>query len=315
MILMDKREQVIRNISRCANSGRLNDKVEVDDPQLTPEQRADICRWYAENHDTHRFAAKRRAAEIFATVSTRIINRDTRIEGVEKLEGITSGGIVTSNHFSPVDNTVVRTMVFKTGRRRLPIVCQDTNYAMTALFGFLMRYADTIPITADRTFMKTTFMDSLRSYVDKGEFVLVYPEQEMWFNYRKPRTGKRGAYLFAAELGVPVISCFVEIVDLDDLQAPNFVNVSYVMHVLDPIFPDPEKSVRQNSIEMCQLDYEQKKRAYEQVYGKKLDYTFEKGDVAGWVPTEEELNLVLTPDELLSSIENMTGVTPSKSIA
>lgn len=206
-------------------------------------------------------------------------------------------------------------MVHKTGRSRLPIVCQDTNYAMTALFGFLMRYADTIPVTSDRTFMKTTFMDALRSYVDNGEFVLVYPEQEMWFNYRKPRTGKRGAYLFAAELGVPVISCFVEIVDLDDLQAPNFVNVSYVMHVLDPIFPDPTKSVRQNSIDMCRRDYAQKKEAYEAIYGKPLDYTFEKGDVAGWVPSDEELSQVLSPDNLLVSIENMANLSQSKSIA
>lgn len=40
---------------------------------------------------------------------------------------------------------------------------------------------------------------------------------------------------------------------------------------------------------MMQKDYEQKKEAYEMAYNKKLDYTFEKEDIAGWITDDEEI--------------------------
>ncbi len=44
------------------------------------------------------------------------------------------------------------------------------------------------------------------------------------------------------------------------------------------------KSVRENSLIMCEQDYRQKKAAYEMIYGKPLDYGFEAEDIAGWIP-------------------------------
>ena len=287
--LMEKREEVIANIRRNVAEGKLNAKVEVDYPQLTAEERHALVARYLEQRPTRAFAWKRRLARAILNVATRLINRHTRIEGLEKLACVHGGAIVTSNHFSPIDNTVVRLMARKAGKWRLPIVGQEANLAMPSLFGFMMRYADVIPISDDRRYLKGAFADTLRSEVDAGQFVLIYPEQEMWFNYRLPRPGKRGAYRFAAELGVPIVSCFVEIIDRDDLQQPNFVEVGYVMHVLDPLFPDPAKSVRENSIEMCRRDFEQKSAAYERIYGKPLDHAFSPDDIAGWVPTAHDL--------------------------
>ena len=287
--LMEKREEVIANIRRNVAEGKLNAKVEVDDPQLTAEERHALVARYLEQRPTQAFAWKRRIARAVLNVATRLINRHTRIEGLEKLACVHGGAIVTSNHFSPIDNPVVRLMARKAGKWRLPIVGQEANLAMPSLFGFMMRYADVIPISDDRRYLKGAFADTLRSEVDAGQFVLIYPEQEMWFNYRPPRPGKRGAYRFAAELGVPIVSCFVEIIDRDDLQQPNFVEVGYVMHVLDPLFPDPAKSVRENSIEMCRRDFEQKSAAYERIYGKPLDHVFSPDDIAGWVPTAHDL--------------------------
>ncbi len=56
-----------------------------------------------------------------------------------------------------------------------------------------------------------------------------------------------------------------------------------MLHVLQPIYPDPSRSIRSNSIRMQECDYRQKVEAYERCYGKKLDYTFEDWDIAGWV--------------------------------
>ena len=57
--------------------------------------------------------------------------------------------------------------------------------------------------------------------------------------------------------------------------------------MLPPIYPDSNKTAKENSIEMMEKDYEQKKNAYEKAYNKKLDYTFNKEDIAGWIRFEK----------------------------
>lgn len=313
--IMEKREEVIANICRLAQAGEFNSKVEVDDPQLTTQEKRALVQRFLAQYPTVEYRIKNRIARRFANVATRMVNRNTRIYGLEKIAGIKTGAIVTSNHFSPVDNTVVRLTVRKAGKWRMPIVGQESNLAMPSLFGFLMRYADVIPISSDPHYIKGDFERILRKELDAGNYVLIYPEQEMWFNYRKPRPGKRGAYYYAAKFDVPVISCFVEIIDRDELQAPNFVEVGYAMHVLDPIWPDPAKSVRQNSIDMCAKDYEQKVAAYERIYGRKLDYRFTPDDIAGWVPTEEQRNLIADVFAQISDGAETSKLTPMIRIA
>lgn len=71
--------------------------------------------------------------------------------------------------------------------------------------------------------------------------------------------------------------------DTDENDTEDFRKVQYIIHVLPTLYPDPEKSVKENSLELCRMDYEQKKQAYEQAYGKELDYAFEPDDIAGWI--------------------------------
>ena len=150
--------------------------------------------------------------------------------------------------------------------------------------GFLLRYAGLIPVTRDKGFMATFFEQMLGEQLGKGRYVLIYPEQEMWFNYRKPRPPKRGAYHYAAKFGVPVISCFVEIEDVPGVGPDGIGNTRWILHILPTIWLDPEKSVRENSIAMMEQDYAQKRAAYEKAYGKTLDYAFENWDIAGYEP-------------------------------
>ncbi|MCD7805717.1 MAG: hypothetical protein LUH19_00050 [Lachnospiraceae bacterium] len=83
-----------------------------------------------------------------------------------------------------------------------------------------------------------------------------------------------------------MISCFVEIQDLSERETEEFYKTRWVMHVLPTIYPDPQKDVRTNSLEMMDQDYRQKMAAYEEAYGKKLTYANEQGDVAGWIAKE-----------------------------
>ncbi len=283
MIIGPNRKAVIENIKTFAESGQFHNKVEIDDPVLTDEQKKEITDSFIQNRNNFSFKIKSAVAILMAQVATKIINRNTEVVGIEKIPKDLKGVIITSNHFGPLENTVIRHLTNKLGRRKLNIISQTTNFAMTGIIGFLMNYANTIPISTEPRYLAREFLAVLKEkLIINGEAVLLYPEQEMWFNYRKPRPSKNGAYFYAAKLDVPIISCFVEIVDLEDDDTEEFKKVKYVLHVLEVFYPDKDKTAKENTEEMAQKDDNLKKQCYETVYGKALDYTFENSDIAGW---------------------------------
>ena len=79
-----------------------------------------------------------------------------------------------------------------------------------------------------------------------------------------------------------MLSCFVEIVDTDENESPDFKRVRYVVHVLGLLRPDPAQTTKENAARLAEQDYALKKACYEQVYGKPLDYAFDASDIAGW---------------------------------
>lgn len=283
MIIGNDRPAVIENIRTAAEKGDFYAKVELNDPVLTDEESEKIVERYMQSRNTPAFRAKSFAARRIADTLTFALNKNTKIVGLEKAANLTGGAFITSNHFSPVENTAIRRMVRKLGKKRLPIVSQITNLAMPGIVGFLMNYADVIPLSDDLQYMHRDFSRLLEEFLEKGEYILIYPEQEMWFHYKKPRPPKRGTYHFAARLNAPVISCFVEQRSLPEKDTAEFSKVQFIVHVLGVLYPNPEKSVKENSREMCQKDYALKKAAYEKAYGKPLDYGFENTDIAGWL--------------------------------
>ncbi|MGC4018075.1 MAG: lysophospholipid acyltransferase family protein [Muricomes sp.] len=285
MIAGEKREEVISNIRRAVENGEFHCKVEVDDPFLTPEQKHSLLQRYVKKRKAWRFQVNTWIARCIANTASKKINGRTKVTGLKNIKGISGGAILTSNHFSPLDNTVLRTLALKMGKKKLCIVSHENNFAMSGWIGYFMNYTDTFPISEDKNYMTEHFEPLLQSFLEKKNLVLIYPEQEMWFNYRKPRPLKRGAYYYAAKFGVPVISCFIEIRNRNKLDIPGFYKVQYILHILPAIFPDPAKTIRENSLAMCEQDYRQKKGAYEKAYQKPLDYHFEPDDIAGWVST------------------------------
>ena len=283
MILGDNRRAVIENIKKSAESGDFYNKVELNDPVLTPEESRAITDAFIENRKRFPFRVKTAVALAIARVAARRLNRDTTIVGLEKVPKDLAGVIITSNHFSPIENTVIRHLTDALGRRDLAIISQTTNFAMKGFLGFLLNYADTIPISPDPRYLVRNFLSVLREkLIDRRSAVLLYPEQEMWFHYRKPRPPKNGAYFYAAKLNVPILSCFVEIIDCEEDETEEFKRTRYVLHVLDLLYPDPAKPVRENTDILAEADYALKKAAYEAAYGKALAYTFDPSDIAGW---------------------------------
>lgn len=283
MILGDNRVAVIKNIKTFAQNGEFHKKVELNDPVLTAEESRAITQSFIENRTDIIYKVKSYLAVTLAKIATKLINKDTKIIGLEKIPNDIGGALITSNHFSPLENTVIRHLTNNLKRSKLGIISQTSNFAMKGPIGFLMNYADTIPISTEPRYLARDFLSVLKEkLVDKKQMVLLYPEQEMWFNYRKPRPPKNGAYFYCAKLNVPIISCFVEMIDLNEDDTDEFKKVRYVLHVLDVLYPDENKTPKENTEYLSELDYNLKKECYEKVYNKKLSYDFEPTDIAGW---------------------------------
>ena len=281
MIIGKNKDLVIENIKKSINEGKFNEKVEVDDPTLSSNQKSEIIKKYLLKRNSFKYKFNNKISEAIISSVGELQTKDTKIVGLENIQEIDTGAIITSNHFNPLDNMAIRKLAKKVGKQKLYIVGQETNLAMTGFIGFMMNYSDIIPISDQVSYMKSDFQKIIKETLDKKNFILIYPEQEMWFNYRKPRTLKPGAYYYASKYKVPVISCFVEIVDKPEKDNDEFYKVKYIVHVLKPIYPDNDKSDKENSMWMLERDYSQKVEAYEKAYGKKLDYTFEPTDIAG----------------------------------
>lgn len=283
LLVTPGREQAIENIRRAAGEGRFNDKTEPFDPQWDPEAlKADILD-YVSKLGTCRYKVKNLAAR--AIVSSWIRRFGVgEMAGLENLSALKGPAFLTGNHFNPFDSGIHRKMAQITGRGHLVAISQGTNFVMPGLNGFVLRNIDVIPLVQEPSYMNGAFRTLMRKHLDAGRFILIYPEQEMWFNYRKPRPQKRGAFLFAAEYNVPVVPTFVEMQDLEREVAPGFRDVRTVLHVLPPIYPDPSLSARENSFAMCKADYAAKVACYEQCYHRPLTYDFTPWDIAGWAP-------------------------------
>ncbi|MCD8197065.1 MAG: 1-acyl-sn-glycerol-3-phosphate acyltransferase [Lachnospiraceae bacterium] len=286
MIIGGSKRRVVENMRKAIKEGRFNDKVETGDPDLSAKEKTGQVARYLKNQNSLLYRFLNVCARALVDTGSKVLNWHTEIEGLENLRDLEGGVIVTSNHFNPLDNTAVRITVNRAGYRRLFLVSQDTNLAMRGWIGFIMNHEDIIPMMKSRQYLSGSFEEQIADNLRKGHAILIYPEQEMWFNYRKPRPPKRGAYYYAAKNQVPIVSLFVEVRDLRKKDNDEFRKVRYTVHVLNTIYPNSDKSVRENSILMMNQDYEQKVKAYERAYGKKLSYEFGEDDIAGWISAQ-----------------------------
>ena len=281
MIIGGSKVKVIENIKQAVADGELNRKVEEGDAVMSEaEERAVIDKFYKARKKKS-FKIKNAAMRKVERAQQLAYNKLIKFDGIEYLPK-NGRFIITSNHFNPLDNLCIKKLIRKAYRDEPYIVIQATNLAAEGVIGDLFNYLNHIPVCKSASYIRGEFLERMGEILNAGHPVLIYPEEEMWFNYRKPRPNKRGALYFASELNVPVVPCFVEIKDTARVDNEEFFESEYIINVLPPIYPDNTKNVRQNSIEMCSKDYEEKKKAYEQAYNKALKYDFDKSDIANF---------------------------------
>ncbi len=279
-----ERLAVIDNIAVAVKERDPFRKVEIGDPSPTKK---DIKKKIVPFDNLrirplNRF--KRAIARKIADKATVKLNCDTEIVGLENLALIDGGAIITSNHFNPMDCTLIWLMAMCAGREReLNIVIQESNVFMKGFFGFLMRNCNTMPVSQSASYMSRNLKPAIEKRLADGELVLIYPEQEMWFNYKKPREMRMGAYHYAAEFGVPILPCFTEMREEEDTDDIGFYRVRHILHIMPPIYPDSTLDKRNAREKLYIADGEAKRECYERVYGVPLESEFiPERDIAGY---------------------------------
>jgi 1-acyl-sn-glycerol-3-phosphate acyltransferase len=123
------------------------------------------------------------------------------------------------------------------------------------------------------------FMSATNELLKSGESILIYPEQGMWWNYKKPRPFKIGGFKMAYRAGVPVLPTFITMTDDPERFDENGYPVQrHTLHIMPPIYPDQTLGEKVGAEKMKDEAFALCKAKYEEVYGKQLSYE-EEGQV------------------------------------
>jgi len=195
------------------------------------------------------------------------------VRGIENFKAVKGGKIVTCNHFSIGDNYAVWVALRKHMKgKMLYKVIREGNYTNPPKpFGFFMRHCNTLPLSSQ----KSTILKFLKSFAEllrRGETILIYPEQGMWWNYKKPRPMQDGAFSLAVKNKAPVIPIFITMEDSDILDADGFFVQEYTLNILPAIYPDDSLTSTEAKKDMKNKNYEAWVAVYEEFYKKPLEY-------------------------------------------
>ena len=195
------------------------------------------------------------------------------VRGIENFTAVEGGRIVTCNHFSVGDNYAVWVALRDhMDGKLLYKVIREGNYTNPPKpFGLFMRHCNTLPLSSQRATM-VKFMKAFAELLRRGETILIYPEQGMWWNYRKPRPMQDGAFSIAVRNKAPIVPIFITMEDSDVIDPDGFPVQEYTLHILPAIYPDPTLSLREAKEDMRKKNYDAWVQVYEQFYDKKLVY-------------------------------------------
>lgn len=268
LMIMDK-------IAKLEREGRFDEDVEKDPPtkELLPED-IDYLRKKIRSKIKSKFAYAIARKYVNGLISDRkLIIKE--IKGIEHYAGLTSGAIITCNHFNAMDSFAMHLTYEASGQKNRTFyrIIREGNYTnFPGFYGILMRNCNTFPLSSNKDTMKK-FMTSVDQVLQDGHFMLIYPEQSMWWNYKKPKPLKKGGFTFAVRNNVPVLPCFITMEDSDVVDDDGFFVQEYTIHVAPPIYPEAGKSKAENIRNMMEQNFQVWKDIYEETYGIPLQYS------------------------------------------
>lgn len=271
-----ERIDILREIERLEEAG-LFDKDAEKDPPTIPLEYDDVD--YLNEKLTSKvkniFANK--TGEYFLKSIIRnqkLLIKD--IKGIENLNSIEDGAVITCNHFNPFDAFAVEAVFRKSElvkNKRLYKVIREGNYTnFPGLYGFFFRNCDTLPLSSsNKTMME--FVRATDTILQRGDVILIYPEQSLWWNYKKPKPLKIGAFKIAAKNNVPVVPIFITMKDSNIAGDDGFKIQEYYIHIEKPIYPTEGANTKEKAAHMKEQNYEVWKKVYEDYYKIPLKYT------------------------------------------
>ena len=272
------RVDILKKIEEYERAGRFDEDVEADPPgrELLPDEIEYINKSAADRMKT-KVAYKMARKFVYQMLDDKkLIIKD--IKGLEHFRDLKTGAVVTCNHFNAFDSFAIQ-LAYEAAEqsdRTFYRVIREGNYtSFPGFYGFLMRHCNTLPLSSNRQTMKK-FLAATDQLLKDGHFILIYPEQSMWWNYRKPKPLKSGAYMFAAKANVPVLPCFITMQDSDIVGDDGFAVQEYTIHISEPIYPRQGVTYRVNMMEMMQKNAELWKEIYESEYHIPLTYLNEE---------------------------------------
>ena len=269
------RVEILQKIEEYERAGRFDEDVEDDPPsrELLPDEIDYFRRSRREKLKTKfAFMIARRFVNNLIEEKKLIIKE---IKGIENFNSLKGGAVITCNHFNAFDSFAIQLAYEasdKTDRNFYRVIKEGNYTSFPGFYGFLMRHCNTLPLSSNMRTL-TKFMEATNELLREGNFVLVYPEQSMWWNYRKPKPLKTGAYVIAARNNVPVLPCFITMSDSDVLGEDGFYVQEYTIHIGEPIYPDRALSYRARVEDMLEKNFDTWRGIYEREYGIPLEYT------------------------------------------
>ena len=260
-----ERLEVLKKIKELEENGIFDVDVEDDPPTvpLTPED-VDYLRTSRKSKIKSRMAY--RMAQWFVEdllKDNKLIIK--KINGMENLKNVKTGAILTCNHFNPYDSFTIEKVFRLAGQhknKKLFKVIREGNYTnFPGMYGFFFRNCNTLPLSSNKRTM-IEFVKAVDVILKRGDFILIYPEQSMWWNYRKPKPLKNGAFNFAARSKVPVIPIFITMEDSDIIGEDGFLVQEYTVNIEKPIYPDENLTEKENTEAMKEKNYEVWKNIY-----------------------------------------------------
>ena len=152
---------------------------------------------------------------------------------------LNSGGFIYQNHTSFVDMFQNQVKVVGIKRRTNIIGYSDT---LTIPFvGSISRSLGYIPLPNDLK-GQLKFMEALKHYIDKKQFIIIFPEAHIWPYYTKIRPFVSASFHYPAKFNAPVIPVTTV------YRKGRFKNSKPrpTLIIGEPIYPKEELSIKEN---------------------------------------------------------------------
>lgn len=275
------RLKILEKIEKLELEGKFDVDVEEDPPTIVLTQdNVD----YLNEKTTSKLKTK--VANVVAEKFVEKLIKDNKliikkVTGIEYLDGLETGAIITCNHFNPFDVFTVET-VFRMSEsskdKKLYKIIREGNYTnFPGFYGFLFRNCDTLPLSSNKKTMQE-LLKSIKKILEDKNFILIYPEQSMWWNYKKPKPLKDGAFKFATKNNVPVIPIFITMEESNIIGEDGFPIMEYYVHIEKPIYKDKKLTDKENIAQMNEKNFTVWKKIYEEFYETPLEYNTKKSE-------------------------------------